>query len=86
LVQVEAMLSGTPVVMTNTPGGRVPVQVTGMGQLSQPGNPVSIGEAIVEVIRHRDHYVRARAEIESCFSFTETVDRYEALFREFAQP
>jgi glycosyltransferase involved in cell wall biosynthesis len=86
LVQVEAMLSGTPVVMTNTPGGRVPVQVTGMGQLSQPGDPVSIGEAIVDVIHHRDQYVRAREEIESCFSFKETVDRYEALFMEFAQP
>ncbi|MCC7209398.1 MAG: glycosyltransferase family 4 protein, partial [Anaerolineae bacterium] len=31
LVQVEAMLCGTPVVMTDTPGGRVPVTVTGMG-------------------------------------------------------
>ncbi|MCU0482047.1 MAG: glycosyltransferase family 4 protein, partial [Anaerolineae bacterium] len=31
LVQVEAMLSGTPVVMTDTPGGRVPVMKTGMG-------------------------------------------------------
>ena len=34
LVQVEAMLSGTPVMMTDTPGGRVPVQVTGMGKLA----------------------------------------------------
>ncbi len=32
LVQVEAMLCGTPVMMTDTPGGRVPVTETGMGK------------------------------------------------------
>lgn len=85
LVQVEAMLSGTPVVMTNTPGGRVPVEVTGMGKLAQAGNWRSIGEAIVEVIGHRERYVRPREHIESTFSFEETVNTYEAIFREYGR-
>ncbi len=84
LVQVEAMLCGTPVIMTNTPGGRVPVQVTGMGRLTEPGNAEDIGAALVDVLDHPDQYRKPRTAIEQIFSFTETVDRYEQIFRENA--
>lgn len=85
LVQVESMLCGTPVVMTNTPGGRVPVQVTGMGELTQAGDYQSIGEAIVRVLETPEKYQRTRDEIAATFSFDETVNRYEALFKEYAK-
>ncbi|GIL12949.1 MAG: glycosyl transferase family 1 [Chloroflexota bacterium] len=86
LVQVEAMLSGTPVVMTDTPGGRVPVQVTGMGKLAKAGDWRSIGEALVEVIRSREQYIKPREDIERIFSFKETVDGYERILRRYAAP
>ncbi len=84
LVQVEAMLCGTPVVMTDTPGGRVPVRETGMGKIVPRGDANAVGRAIVDVLDNRDAFRRSREEIEALFSFKETVDRYEATFREFA--
>lgn len=81
LVQVEAMLCGTPVVMTDTPGGRVPVETTGMGRLVPRGDWRAIGEALVEVLGDRSRYVKPAAEIERHFSVDDTVDRYVALLR-----
>ncbi|RMG89546.1 MAG: glycosyltransferase family 1 protein, partial [Chloroflexi bacterium] len=82
LAQVESMLCGTPMVMTDTPGGRVPVQATGMGRLVPRGDWRAIGEAVIDVYENLDKYVRTREEIESVFSFQETVDHYERIFRE----
>jgi len=86
LAQVEAMLCGTPMVMTDIPGGRVPVQASGMGKLARQGDARSIGQAIVEVLQNRAAYVKPRAEIERIFSFQETVDRYEQIFSRYARP
>jgi glycosyltransferase involved in cell wall biosynthesis len=85
LVQVEAMLCGTPVIMTDTPGGRVPVRETKMGRITPRGDPKAMGEAVIEVLNHPDQYRKTRAEIESIFSFQETINRYEHHFRNAAE-
>jgi glycosyltransferase involved in cell wall biosynthesis len=84
LAQVESMLSGTPVVATNIPGGRVPIQVTGMGKLANMGDWQSIGEALVDVLDHLDQHRKPRSFIEQIFSFKETVDSYEQFFYAYA--
>ncbi|PJF44811.1 MAG: glycosyltransferase family 1 protein [Phototrophicales bacterium] len=81
-VQVEAMLSGTPVVMTDIPGGRVPVRETGMGKLVPPRDPEALGEAVIEILQNPQLYIRPRHEIEAIFNFDETVSRYEKHFRQ----
>ncbi|MBN2469879.1 MAG: glycosyltransferase family 4 protein [Anaerolineae bacterium] len=85
LVQVEAMLCGTPVIMTNIPGGRVVVQETGMGLIVPPGDYEAIGDATLRILNDLPAFVKDRAFVEQTFSFTETVDRYERHFRNAAQ-
>lgn len=60
LVQVEAMLCGTPVVVADTPGARVPVTATGMGRVIPRGDWRALGEALVEVIAKPDRYRKPR--------------------------
>ena len=84
LVQVEAMLCGTPVIMTDIPGARVVVRETGMGKIVPPGDWRAIGQAVVDVLDDPESYTRSREEIERTFNFQETVDRYERHFRENA--
>ena len=80
LALIESMLCGTPVVMSDIYGGRVPVQVTGMGKLAKSGDAESVGDAIVSILRDREAFVKSRAFIEGIFSLEETIDRYEAIF------
>ncbi len=82
LVQVEAMLCGTPTVASNLPGVRQPPLMTGMGKVVPVGDAVALADAILEVITHRAHYVRPRAEIMALFSTERTVTEYEQLFRQ----
>lgn len=82
LVQVEAMLCGTPSIASNLPGVRQPVIQTGMGKVVPIGDAEGLAEAIIEVLRDRPAYVRPRQEIAGRFSTARTADGYEALFED----
>jgi glycosyltransferase involved in cell wall biosynthesis len=85
LVQVEAMLHGTPSIASNLPGVRQPVAQTGMGQVAPIGDAQGLAEAIVEVLQNRAAYVRPRQEIAARFSTARTAEGYEALFEKLLQ-
>lgn len=82
MVQAEAMLCGTPVVVSDTPGAREVVRVTGMGQIFPRGDIAALAAALDRVLTDRAAYVKPREEIAAAFSLERTVDGYEALFRE----
>ena len=79
LVQVEAMLCGTPVVATDLPGVREPVRATGMGVVVRPGDPGEIAGGVREVWRAPERFVVPRDEIARRFDLGATVDAYERL-------
>ncbi len=80
LVQVEAMLSETPVIASNLPGVRQPVRMTGMGEITPIGNEQALAQNILQVIKNKADYLRPRAEIAGIFDLQNTVSRYEELF------
>ncbi len=80
MVQVEAMLAGTPVVATDLPGVREVVRRTGMGEIVPVGDAAALAEALVRVLRRRSHYVRPREMVESQFGVEQSLQQYESLF------
>jgi glycosyltransferase involved in cell wall biosynthesis len=80
LVQVEAMLCGTPSIASNLPGVRQPPLMTGMGAVTPVGDADALAEAILRVIQNPADYARPRRLIEETFSLERTVTGYEELF------
>jgi glycosyltransferase involved in cell wall biosynthesis len=82
LVQVEAMLCGTPVIASDLPGVRQPIRMTGMGEIVPPADADALTSKLLEVLERRASYVRPRAEIAATFAIERTVEAYESLFRQ----
>jgi glycosyltransferase involved in cell wall biosynthesis len=80
LVQVEAMLCGTPVVATNLPGVRQPVTMTGMGEIVAIADSASLATGIEKVLGNPAAYIRPREEIAEIFSLDQTIADYESLY------
>jgi glycosyltransferase involved in cell wall biosynthesis len=56
MVQVEAMLQGTPVVASNLPGVRMPIHMTKMGETATPGDVVGLKNALLKVLNNKSTY------------------------------
>lgn len=79
LVQVEAMMCGTPVVASDLYGVRTIIQNTQMGEISERGNPQDLAEKIEKVIENRECYIKKPEEIASKYStevFLEKIKNY----------
>lgn len=73
MVQVEAMLSGVPVVASDLPGVRVPITKTGMGYIVAPKDAQALAHAITLVFRHKERYLKPYTAVRRKFSIEESV-------------
>lgn len=80
MTQVESMTCGTPVVVSDLPGVRVPVRTTGMGKIVSPGNAAELAQAIVEVLDHPEAYQGDASLLAATSTPEYTAREYEKLF------
>ena len=84
LVQVEAMLSGVPVVASDLPGVRQPARITGMGEIARIGDAGDLARQLLKVLEAPERYHRDAAEIRAAFPPEKTLDFYEGIYRSLA--
>lgn len=84
-VQVEAMFKGVPVVVSDLPGARVPVQITGMGEVVPPRDEEALAEAIARVLGDRESYQRDVKWVQEVFAPEKVYAFYEDLFARVGQ-
>lgn len=82
LVQIEAMISGTPSIASNLPGVRQPVRIHEMGKVVKIGDPHSLAEALLEVLGNRPAYIRDAQPIRQRYLPDTIAEEYEKLFHE----
>jgi len=83
MVQIEAMLCGTPVVASDLPGVRTVVQETGYGALCKPGYPSDIAQQIIKVKEGKISLDTSKLQK---FNSILSIDKYQKLFTSSSAP
>jgi glycosyltransferase involved in cell wall biosynthesis len=82
LVQIEAMIEGTPTVASNLPGVRVPAQITGMGEVVPIGDSDALAEAVIQVISNPEKYQGNPEQVKKQFDPLECGAAYLKIYQE----
>ena len=80
LVQIEAMIRGTPTVASNLPGVRVPPRLTGMGEVVPIGDSKALAKAILKIVKQPEKYLRDEKEVARLFDPLVNAAAYERLY------
>jgi glycosyltransferase involved in cell wall biosynthesis len=85
LVQVDAMMLGTPVIATDLPGVRVPVNETKMGIIVKPTDSLKLSQAIEEITKNRSRYSDPELikYAQDIFNIHKTYDFYDKLLNAY---
>ena len=80
LVQIEAMIQGTPSIASNLPGVRMPPRMTGMGEVIPIGDSEALAEAILKIVDEPEKYHRDGREVAEMFDPLVNAGAYQALY------
>lgn len=80
MVQVEAILAGIPVIASDLPGVRVPIKLTGNGELVAVGNPKTLMQTIIKVMQNRLSPRSISEKTVEVFSQDKTFNDYSNIF------
>ncbi len=80
MVQVEAMLCGTPVVATDLPGVRVPIKETGMGEIVSSKDTTALAQGIIKILTDKENYIKKSEQVGSYFSSEKILQQWKKLF------
>jgi glycosyltransferase involved in cell wall biosynthesis/SAM-dependent methyltransferase len=87
MVQAEAMLQGTPVVSTNLPGVRIPIQLTRMGISVKPHHPSALAKAITTILNEKENYTNTHLikRAKQIFTKKKVIKFYQQLLSSYSQ-
>lgn len=82
LVQIEAMMNGTPSCASALPGVRQPVLTTGMGKVAPIGDSAALAQAILEIVDNPNIFSGNPPAIAKRYDPDTIASEYETLFAE----
>lgn len=82
IVQIEAMLQGTPVIASDLPGVRQPILNTGMGKIVPIRDADALAEAIIATLDEGKAKLPSAEDYLKRFAKEEVALMYQALFKE----
>jgi glycosyltransferase involved in cell wall biosynthesis len=80
LVQIEAMIRGTPSIASNLPGVRVPPQLTGMGEVVPIGDSTALADAALKILTSPAAYRGDPPHVAEVFDPLSNARAYEKLY------
>ncbi len=88
LVQAEAMLQGTPVIASNLPGVRIPIQLTKMGIIIKPNDLQALKKAIENILIDKNKYANSDLlkQAKTIFNIQKVYNFYSRLVDRVGRP
>ena len=85
LVQIEAMIHGTPSIASDLPGVRQPVLQHQMGKVVPIGDAKALADAIIDIAKNKQAYIKDPQPIAEFYDPQTVARRYEQLFERLLQ-
>jgi glycosyltransferase involved in cell wall biosynthesis len=85
LVQIEAMIHGTPSIASDLPGVRQPVLQHKMGKVVPIGDSKALANAIIDIDNQKQAYIKDPKPIAEFYDPQTVAKRYEQLFERLLQ-